>query len=449
MLPDPMCTECTECSEYSEYSEYSECPGHSPTSPQARSSLAHREAHMSDIDLFDPATQEDWFPTYRRLRDEQPVYRMPGTNIHVVTRYDDVLYVLRHQELFPTGSGSTRTAAAREVYETKGWARITPLSTNPPDHRNYRELVDGFFDAKGSLHWQPIIEATIADLLDEMQADGSADYVEAFALPLPVRVITRVLGFPATDIPQLKAWSSAWVLPFSGPLTPDQEVWVAEQVVEFQHYIHHHIEAKRAEPGDDVLSSLVDARFGGDRPLSDHEIITIIDHLYIGGNETTTFALTSALWLLLREPGLYERVRADRSLVEPFIEEALRMESPTQGLYRTVAVDTAIGGVPVPAGATLHIRYGAANRDERMFPDPDTVHLDRANVRRHMAFSLGEHHCPGSGLSRLEQQLALNAVLDRLPDLRLAEGRNDFRHLPGFVLRALNELHIDWTPAPL
>jgi cytochrome P450 len=404
---------------------------------------------MSDIDLFDPATQEDWFPTYRRLRDEQPVYRMPGTNIHVVTRYDDVLYVLRHQELFPTGSGSTRTAAAREVYETKGWARITPLSTNPPDHRNYRELVDGFFDAKGSLHWQPIIEATIADLLDEMQADGSADYVEAFALPLPVRVITRVLGFPATDIPQLKAWSSAWVLPFSGPLTPDQEVWVAEQVVEFQHYIHHHIEAKRAEPGDDVLSSLVDARFGGDRPLSDHEIITIIDHLYIGGNETTTFALTSALWLLLREPGLYERVRADRSLVEPFIEEALRMESPTQGLYRTVAVDTAIGGVPVPAGATLHIRYGAANRDERMFPDPDTVHLDRANVRRHMAFSLGEHHCPGSGLSRLEQQLALNAVLDRLPDLRLAEGRNDFRHLPGFVLRALNELHIDWTPATL
>jgi cytochrome P450 len=434
MLPDPMCTE---------------CPGHSPTSPQARSSLAHREAHMSDIDLFDPATQEDWFPTYRRLRDEQPVYRMPGTNIHVVTRYDDVLYVLRHQELFPTGSGSTRTAAAREVYETKGWARITPLSTNPPDHRNYRELVDGFFDAKGSLHWQPIIKATIADLLDDIEAAGSADYVEAFALPLPVRVITRVLGFPAADIPQLKAWSSAWVLPFSGPLTPDQEVWVAEQVVEFQHYIHHHIEAKRAEPGDDVLSSLVDARFGGDRPLSDHEIITIIDHLYIGGNETTTFALTSALWLLLREPGLYARVRADRSLVEPFIEEALRMESPTQGLYRAVAVDTAIGGVPVPAGATLHIRYGAANRDERMFPDPDTVHLDRANVRRHMAFSLGEHHCPGSGLSRLEQQLALNAVLDRLPDLRLAEGRNDFRHLPGFVLRALNELHIDWTPAAL
>jgi cytochrome P450 len=404
---------------------------------------------MSDIDLFDPATQEDWFPTYRRLRDEQPVYRMPGTNIHVVTRYDDVLYVLRHQELFPTGSGSTRTAAAREVYETKGWARITPLSTNPPDHRNYRELVDGFFDAKGSLHWQPIIEATIADLLDDIEAAGSADYVEAFALPLPVRVITRVLGFPATDIPQLKAWSSAWVLPFSGPLTPDREVWVAEQVVEFQHYIHHHIQAKRAEPGDDVLSSLVDARFGGDRPLSDHEIITIIDHLYIGGNETTTFALTSALWLLLREPGLYARVRADRSLVEPFIEEALRMESPTQGLYRAVAVDTAIGGVPVPAGATLHIRYGAANRDERMFPDPDTVHLDRANVRRHMAFSLGEHHCPGSGLSRLEQQLALNAVLDRLPDLRITPGRNDFRHLPGFVLRALNELHIDWTPAAL
>ena len=401
---------------------------------------------MSDIDLYDPATQQDWFPTYRRLRDEHPVYRMPGTNIYVLTRYDDVLYVLRHQELFPTGAGNTRSKAAREIYETTGWARITPLSTNPPEHRNYRELVDPFFDPKGAVHWQSIIEATIGELLDEMQGAGAADYMAAFALPLPVRVITRVLGFPAADIPQLKLWSSAWVLPFSGPLTEEQDRWVAEQVVEFQHYIHQQIQLKREQPGDDVLSALVNARYADDRPLTDHEIITIIDHLYIGGNETTTFALTSAMWLLLREPGLYERVRDDRSMVEQFVEEALRLESPTQGLYRLVAHDAEINGVTIPAGSTLHIRYGAANRDERMFPNPDAVDLERRNVRRHMAFSLGEHHCPGSGLSRLEQVLALNAVLDRLPDLRLAEGRNDFGHLPGFVLRALNELHVEWTP---
>jgi cytochrome P450 len=131
--------------------------------------------------------------------------------------------------------------------------------------------------------------------------------------------------------------------------------------------------------------------------------------------------------------------------VPAFVEEALRLESPTQGLYRRVAFDTELGGVELPAGATVHIRYAAANRDERMFPDPDDVVLDRPNARRHMAFSLGEHHCPGEGLSRLEQRLALTAVLERLPGLRLADD-NDFTHQPGFVLRALKQLHLEWTP---
>lgn len=401
---------------------------------------------MSDIDLFDPAVQEDWFPTYRRLRDEHPVWQMPGTKLFVVSRYHDVLHVLRHQELFPTGGSAVRSSAARAVYESTGWPRITPLSTNPPEHRLYRELIDGHFDPSGSRRWLPFIDDVVDELLTGLAPAGAADYVSAFAGPLPVRVITHIMGFPRDDIAQLTTWSGAWVLPFSGPLSVEQEVWVAEQVVEFQHYIHAHICERRARPGDDLISALVDARVDGDRPLSDHEIISIVDHLYIGGNETTTFALASALWLLLGEPGLYERVRRDRSLVEPFIEEALRLESPTQGLYRQVAVDTEIAGVAVPAGATLHIRYGSANRDDRVFSDPDTIDVERRNVRRHMAFSLGEHHCPGSGLSRLEQQVALNAVLDRLPDLRLAPAGRTVRHLPGFVLRALEQLPIEWGP---
>ncbi|MFM8855707.1 MAG: cytochrome P450, partial [Actinomycetota bacterium] len=111
---------------------------------------------------------------------------------------------------------------------------------------------------------------------------------------------------------------------------------------------------------------------------------------------------------------------------------------------RSVIRDTQIGDTPIPAGSILHIRYAAANRDERIFPDPDRVDLERRNSRRHMAFSLGEHHCPGSGLSRLEQNLALEALLDRLPNLRLAPDKNDFRHAPGFVLRALESLHVEW-----
>ena len=200
---------------------------------------------------------------------------------------------------------------------------------------------------------------------------------------------------------------------------------------------------KRSNPADDVLTTLTVASYGIERPLTGPEIISIIDHLYIGGNETTTFALTSALWILLREPGLYEQLLADRSLVEPFVEEALRLESPTQGLYRRVAQTTELDGVTLPAGSTVHIRYAAANRDPAMFPNPGCVDLARPNSRRHMAFSLGEHHCPGEGLSRLEQRMALTSVLDRLPGLRLAAS-NDYSHEPGFVLRALTRLDIEW-----
>ncbi len=401
------------------------------------------------IDLYAPETQENWYPTYQKLRDEMPVFQMPGTKMFVITRYKDVLHVLRHQEIFRTGTAATRSGQSSDIYKNTGWERITPLALNPPEHRQYRDMVDHFFDATGALHWLSFIEATIHDLIDDfagtgISAHGSTEFVQSFAIPMPVRAITRILGFPASDIPQLKAWSTAWVLPFSGPLTLEQDNWVARQVVEFQHYINHAIEEKRINPGDDVISALTVATFNGERPLTNHEIITIIDHLYIGGNETTTFAITSALWILLRQPGLYETVYKDRSLVEQFLEESMRLESPTQGLYRTVVADTQISGVDIPAGATVHIRYAAANRDDAIFKNADQVDLTRTNSKRHMAFSLGEHHCPGSGLSRLEQKTALNALLDRLPNLRLAPDTNDFTHMPGFVLRALNELHLEW-----
>ncbi len=417
-----------------------------------------------DIDLFDAATQQDWYNAYDRLRADAPIFKIPGTTTYVVTRYADVLHVLRHQDDFPSGTGLTgRSSPANDVYAARGWQRLAPLGVNPPEHRHYRALVDRFFDLAGAERYRNRIQGVIDDLLDDMvrperningDADingdgiGRADFMQAFALPLPVRMITSILGFPASDIGQLKAWSSAWVLPFSGALSEEQEVWVAEQVVEFQAYIQEWIDAKRADPGDDILSSLTVARYGDERPLTDPEIISIIDHLYIGGNETTTFALTSALWILLREPGLYEQVLGNRSLVEPFVEEALRLESPTQGLYRRVARDTELAGVALPVGSTVHIRYAAANRDPAMFPHPDRVDLQRANTRRHMAFSLGEHHCPGEGLSRLEQRMALTSVLDRLAGLRLA-GSNDFAHEPGFVLRALTRLDIEWDqPSP-
>ena len=398
------------------------------------------------IDLFSEETQENWFPTYKELRDEFPIYQIPGSKIFVLTRYEDVIYVIRHPERFINGYGTTRHPSSQKIYEEKGFVKRSVLGTNPPVHKLYRDMVDSHFNVEGSAKWKETIEDLSHNVIDSFCSNGEVEFLSSFALPIPITMITQILGLPIEDIEQLHKWSDAWVLPFSGPLSEEKENWVAEQGVEFQNYILKHVHDRRENPKDDVISHLTQGIFGDERPLTDSEIVRIIDHLYIGGNETTTFALTSGLWILLREDGLYEKILNNRDLVQPFIEEVLRLESPTQGLYRETTQDEEFHGVSVPKGSVIHIRYAAANRDERMFDNPDAVDLERKNLKRHMAFSLGEHHCPGSGLSRTEQHIALNVVLDRLPNLALCAERNDYKHMPGLVLRSLNKLHVTFDP---
>lgn len=404
---------------------------------------------VNDINLFDPATQEDWYPAYDRLRTEAPVYQIPGSEVYVLTRYDDVRAALKDTALFSnehekyTDNLLFKHSEAVKVYEDKGWPRFHYLSIDPPEQLKYRALIDPFFRRPGVNAVAPFIEETCSTLIDRFSKDGAVELMGAFAVPLPVTVITKMIGFPLTDMPQLKIWSEAWARPFAEGLTLDDELDVAEKGVEFQHYIKRHIDEKRADPQDDVLSSLANAQLPDGTPLSDHEIMHIVDHLYIGGNETTTFALTSGLWLLLSQPGLYETLKNNRGHMDTFIEEILRVESPTQGLYRVATSDTLIGDTPIPKGALMHMRYGAANRDANQFACPHQVDLDRKNAKQHMAFSQGPHTCPGAGLSRLEMGIAFNMLLDRLPNLRLAKA-NDYTHLPGFVLRALKALHLEF-----
>ena len=414
------------------------------------------QTDVDQINFMDPAVQEDWFPYYRRLREEAPVWRVPATGEYFLSRYDDVSYVLRHPELFPHTSTSSefqllKSEAAMRYYEEHGWRRKQTLGIDPPVHREYRVLVDPWFNAAGAEKQRSVIERIATSLLDEWIDDGEVELVRQFAMPLPVMVITTVLGFPLSDIERLKRWSEAWVMPFSRGLTPEQEMYVAEQGVEFQQYIYTHLQEKRHNPSDDVLSHLAQATFhdleqGVDRQLTDYEIVNLIDHLYIGGNETTTFAITSGLWLLISHPDVERRLRAEPELIPTFVDEVLRLESPTQGLWRGVARDVEIGGVTIPKGATVHIRYGAANRDPERFGQPDDLDVERRNAGRHLAFGAGEHRCPGEGLSKLEQRIAAELFLQRMGNLRFTPDRNDFCHLPGYWLRALKELHVSFDP---
>ncbi len=407
-------------------------------------------ASLDEVNLFDPATQEDWYPTYDLLREEAPIWQMPGTSVFVLTRFDDIQTVLRRTDVYLRGASedtpgrgqSSRTAA---IYAEKGWPRVAYLAVDPPVHRRYRELVDPFFSVVGAERRRRLIQGVVDELLDSLVARGECEFVRDFAVPLPVRVITTMMGFKLADIPQLKVWSEAWVLPFRGGLTEEEEIYAGENGAEFQHHIQATIQDKRAHPDDSVISFLAnEARFSGERPLTDAEIINMADHLYIGGNETTTFALTSGLWLLLTHPDTYAALQADRSKVKGFVEEVLRLESPTMGMVRFCSKETVLSGVTMPKGSSLHLRYSAANRDQRVFADPTRLDVDRANANKHLAFSVGETHCPGAGLSRLEQNIAFESMLDRMANLRFTPGRNDFTHHPNVTLRAMKELWVSW-----
>jgi len=401
-------------------------------------------------DLFGPQAHKTWYQAYRELQEAAPVYKIPGLNMFMLTRYDDIAAVVRDSETFSNerekhgGEPLLLHPEARRVYEQRGWPKAFPLAVDPPEHRHFRSLVDHFFLGEALARTRPLIESIVDELIDELPDAGEIEFVSAFAEPLPMRVITTLLGLPLEDMPRLKAWSTAWAAPFARGLNLDQEMWVAEEGVAFQVYLKSHIDDRRRAPKDDIISHLVEAKLDGERPLTDAEIISMVDHLFIGGNETTTFALTSGMWLMLREPAVYDQLRRDHRKIRVFVEEVLRLESPTQGLYRTVTRDTEIRGVHLPRGSTVHLRFAAANRDPAVFNDPDRLDLNRSNAIRHMAFSQAEHHCPGAGLSRLEQTIAVAALIDRLPDLRLTPDKNDFEHMPGFVLRALGSLYLSF-----
>ncbi len=407
---------------------------------------------------MDPVVQENWFDAYDVLREESPAYFMPQIGMYVLTRYEDIEYVLRQPSLFTLGSDVQNTeplithAEAQALYKEQGWPRYTPLSENLPQHAHYRALVDPVLTASAIRRQEGFVRATINELIDGWIDQGEIEFIQAFAEPLPMIVIAELLGFPRMDLPQLKQWSAAWVLPFSRGLNLKQEMQAVREHIELQHYIFAAMQEKRRQPKDDIISHLVrieveDADQGRRRPLTDTEIIGLTDHLLIGGNETTTFALSNALMLLFQHPQLSDQLRTDPNHIKPFVEEALRIESPTQGLYRFVAEDSEIGGVKVPKGTTLSIRFGAGNRDPRRYPCPAQLDLERRNPGRHLAFGMGEKICPGATLSRLEQAWAWEILLKRLKKVGPAVEKNDYRHRPGIWLRALEAIHMRFEPA--
>ncbi|MEU7432241.1 cytochrome P450 [Streptomyces sioyaensis] len=375
-------------------------------------------------DLLDPRNQADPYPLYSRWRAQAPLARLDD-QLMVLTRYEDCAAVLRDGRFGHPEADDPRFAGRRPSLEVLVDDDGRPvrgfLGLNPPDHTRMRALVSQAFTRRRVERLAPRIEELTDERFTAMErTQGPVDLIEGLATPLPVAVISELLGVPTEDRHRMLTWSHAvaralvpdFLLP---PGAAEQE---AQARREFTDYLRELVVERRRAPGDDLLSALVTVHDDGD-VLTENELLATCTLLLIAGHETTVNLIGNGTLALLRHPDQLARLRSDPALTDNAVEELLRYDSPVQLTVRFALQDAEVAGVPVPAGSTLLLLIGAANRDPAAYEHPERLDIGRTPLR-HLAFGQGIHFCLGAPLARLETQIALRMLLARAPQVRLA-----------------------------
>ena len=399
------------------------------------------------MNLASPKFKADPYPFYARLRAESPVRRvtLPGRQSGwLITRYADVAAALKDERLVK----NKLNALSAEQAVKQPWMPgvFKPLTRNmldldAPDHTRLRTLVHKAFTPRLVERMRERVQALADDLLDALQDRERLDVIHDYALPVPTTIIAEMLGVPVADRHKFHRWSSAIV-------ASNTSTWgmlrALPQGVAFLRYIRKLVAARRAAPQDDLVTALVQAEEAGEQ-LSEDELVAMVFLLLVAGHETTVNLIGNGVLALLEHPDQLERLHNDPALIKPAVEELLRYYSPVEmATERYPREDVPIAGTTIPRGALVHAVIGSANRDERQFPNPEVLELAR-EPNRHLAFGQGVHFCLGAPLARLEGQIAINTLLRRLPDLRLAVRPGALRWRRGHVLRGLGELPVAFT----
>jgi cytochrome P450 len=415
----------------------------------------------------DPAIVRCPYPAYAGLREVHPVHWMESMGAFAVARYDDVMSVLKRPEEFSSARNSGPGAAtnlARRVAVDPSYdqrvrdcaARRTAIAENspvlvnadPPKHSRQRKLMNRTFAPSRVAEMVPDIQALTDQLVDQFAGRGSADLMIELAIPLPMTVITRALGIDGiVDNQRLKRWSDSFVQANGNPsLTTEEISELFSSMNECYDFFTEQLQDRQRDPREDLLNQIAHAKIG-DEELTFNEQLQISTMLMIAGNETTTSLIGSAMLMLLRDAELLQRLKADADLILPFIEEALRLEPPTQGQFRIAVADTEVGGIAIPAGSFLWLLYGSGNRDDEAFQEPDEVAFDRIDGRPHLSFGGGPHFCLGSNLARTEAKIAIETLLRRLPDITLAPGEEGDQWFQNIIQHALTRLNVTFSPS--
>lgn len=374
-------------------------------------------ASVFDLRRLPDLFYNDPYPTYRRLRESDPVRMMPDGSLFL-TRYADLVAVYRDARTF---SSDKRREFAPKYGDTPLFAHHTTslVFNDPPLHTRVRKLIAGALTSRAVAEMEPGVIRLVDRLLDAVAHRGTFDLIGDFASAIPVEVIGNLLAVPAEERAPLRDWSLAILGALEPVLTPDQQAAGNRAVVEFLAYLEGLVAERRRRPGDparDVLTRLIQGE--GDERLSEAELLQNCIFILNAGHETTTNLIANALVALLDFPMQRRALTDDPALAPAAIEEFLRFESSNQLGNRMSTTDAEIGGVRIGAGQAVTLCIGAANRDPAMFADPERLDLKRW-PNRHLAFGLGIHQCAGLQVARLEGQIAITRFLARFPHYRL------------------------------
>jgi cytochrome P450 len=382
-------------------------------------------------DPLSPSFRDDPYPIYRRLRDEAPVHFAPEARMFCVSRHADVGFVLKRADLFSSAAMTTVLSGRdlgslglgyvlgllRFMFKT----RINPfevrkrkalISVDGERHEALRGIVNRGFTPSRIAAWEPRVRAIVAAQLRKLGSGEPFDVIEDLAIPLPVTIISEMLGVDAARRADFKRWSNALVSVMSGAASRGQvDDSPLEDVSELFLFLRQTVRERRRQPADDLVSVLVDPARDG--VLDELDMVQFIVLLLVAGNETTTNLIGNAALALLENRDALERVAREPERVPALVEEALRFDSPIQVVFRTVVEDTELAGTRIPRGAVVAALLGSANRDERAFPEPDRFDVAR-DTRGHVAFGFGPHFCLGAALARLEARVALEALVPEL-----------------------------------
>jgi cytochrome P450 len=379
--------------------------------------------------------KRDPYPYYERLRAEAPVH-LSKYGFWSIAAYDDVVHVLKTPQVFSSagmGGPTISSVGARSI-----------ITTDPPVHTQFRNLVNRAFTPRMVADMEPRIREIANGLIDAVAPASAMDIVSDLATPLPVTVIAEILGVDASRRDDFKRWSTAIVSQFSGGTVEEQQRIESDRQ-EFRAYFREQIDRRRKEPSGDLISAIVAAE-DAEIALSPEEVAAFVMLLLVAGNETTTNLIGNAMLALTAHPDQLAIVAEDPALVPSMVEEALRYDSPVQFLFRSTTEDASIGGTPIPKGNIVVPIYASANRDDAKYPDAARFDVTR-NPQGHLAFGLGPHFCLGAPLARLEAKVAFEELFARTRNIARRDAEAPPDRISSMFLRGLASLPVVFEPA--